>query len=73
MRYAQVDMNNMLASLEQGAGGENKLQGEDTRETIHFYPVEGGGVLLSKTPLEEDQQPDTIIDSSEPTPTPKIT
>ncbi len=71
MRDAQVDMNTMLAAFEQRAGEENPLQGKDTQETIHAYPVEGGYVLLSRTPLEEDQQPETVSDSKPPQPAPK--
>ncbi len=47
---------------------------DDTIETIHVYPVEGGGILFTKTPVEEDEP--VIIDNQEaekkntPPPTP---
>src|SRR5258708_8675576 len=65
------DIQHMLAALNaEGAGDETPLPDEETQATIHVYPVEGGGILFTKTPLEEDQQPHTIIDSDVPlTPT----
>jgi len=37
---------------------------EQEQETIHVYPVEGGGILFSKVPL--DQEEPATIDSQEP-------
>src|SRR5258708_26157208 len=61
------DIQHMLTALNaEGAGDETPLPDEETQATIHVYPVEGGGILFTKTPLEEDQQPHTIIDSDVP-------
>src|SRR5258708_28092885 len=61
------DIQHMLTALNaEGAGDETPLPDEETQATIHVYPVEGGGIIFTKTPLEEDQQPHTIIDSDVP-------
>ena len=65
--YAK-DIHRMLASLnEPGDGQEDQtLPEEEAVQEIHVYPVEGGGILLTKEPLEDDP-PATIIDSEPPT------
>ena len=42
-----------------GEAGEDTEPGQETLETIHVYPVEGGGILLTRTPIEEDEDLDT--------------
>ena len=39
--------------------GEDTEPGDEALETIHVYPVEGGGILFTRTPIEEDQGLDT--------------
>ncbi len=42
-----------------GDAGKDTEPDEETLETIHVYPVEGGGILLTRTPIEEDEDLDT--------------
>ena len=62
-QYAK-DINYILASL---SGGEDEdappLPGEENLDTIHVYPVEGGGLLLTRTPLDEEEAAAPVIDS----------
>src|SRR5216683_7709088 len=61
-QYAQ-EIKHILASLnEPENGNEHPLPDEETLETIHVYPVEGGGVLFTKEPIEPDE---TIIESQQ--------
>src|SRR5712692_1357847 len=71
-QYAK-DMNHILAALNTPESDSDNTTAplpndEETENIIHAYPVEGGGLLFTQTPLEEDQQPQPIIDSQEPTP-----
>jgi len=45
-----------------GNGGEdtNTFADEEEKETIHVYPVEGGGILLTRTPIADDDDLDTV-------------
>ncbi|MDQ2902618.1 MAG: baseplate J/gp47 family protein [Chloroflexota bacterium] len=61
------DMPRMLAArYAQGYEGEEEAE---EQETIHVYPVEGGGLLFTRTPLEEgdgqeqEEDQETTIDS----------
>jgi hypothetical protein len=62
-QYAK-EINRILASLN---GGEDEdappLPEEEDLDTIHVYPVEGGGILLTRTPLEEEEDSVPVIDS----------
>jgi len=49
-----------------GGGDGNTFTDEEERETIHVYPVEGGGILLTRTPIEEDDELDTTPLSPQP-------
>lgn len=61
-QYAK-DIHHILASLnEQGDADVPPLPEEEELETIHVYPVEGGGILLTRTPLE-DEEDVPVIDS----------
>src|SRR5260370_26325249 len=40
-----------------GTGGKDDEPDREERETIHVYPVAGGGVLFTRTPIEEDKEP----------------
>ncbi len=41
-----------------GTGGKDDEQDDrEEREIIHVYPVAGGGVLFTRTPIEEDTEP----------------
>ena len=42
-----------------GDAGENTEPDDEALETIHVYPVEGGGILFTRTPIEEDEDLDT--------------
>jgi len=42
-----------------GDAGKDTEPDEEMLETIHVYPVEGGGILFTRTPLEEDEDLDT--------------
>jgi len=43
-----------------GTGEDSNTEPDrETLETIHVYPVEGGGILFTRTPLEEDEDLDT--------------
>src|SRR5712692_9396959 len=60
----QKNANDILAALRQEQEDTTNHQpDQDEQNIIHVYPVEGGGVLFSKVPL--DTQP-TIIESKEP-------
>jgi Baseplate J-like protein len=58
----QANIQKVLTVMQSGGdGGEdtNTSTDEEERETIHVYPVEGGGILLTRTPIEEDEDLDT--------------
>src|SRR5712692_6750203 len=64
----QTNIQEVLTVMHTGGdGGEdaNTFTDEEERETIHVYPVEGGGILLTRTPIEEE---DDELDTS-PLPT----
>ncbi len=39
-----------------GSGDTNIDTDEEERETIHVYPVEGGGILFTRTPIEPEEE-----------------
>src|SRR5260370_37949638 len=62
-QYAK-EIKHFLAALnEQGDEDDTALPDEEELETIHVYPVEGGGILFTRTPLEPDESAPPIIDS----------
>jgi hypothetical protein len=64
-QYAK-EITYILASLnEQGDEDDASLPDEEELETIHVYPVEGGGILFTRTPLEDEQEAAPIIIDSE--------
>src|SRR5690242_4396800 len=66
--YAK-EINRILASLNGPEVEENPpLPEEEDLDTIHVYPVEGGGILLTRTPLE-DEEAAPVIDSQPDQPT----
>ena len=67
-QYAR-EINRILASLhEQGDEDATPLPEEEDLDTIHVYPVEGGGLLLTRTPLEEQDAAASPVVDSQPTP-----
>ncbi|MGH2493245.1 MAG: baseplate J/gp47 family protein [Ktedonobacteraceae bacterium] len=55
-QYAK-EIKHILATLnEQGDEQDQTLPDEEELDTIHVYPVEGGGILLTRTPLAEDDE-----------------
>ena len=42
-----------------GSGDTSTGTDEEERETIHVYPVEGGGILFTRTPIVKDDDLDT--------------
>jgi hypothetical protein len=67
-QYAK-EIKHILATLnEQGGEDAMPLPEEEELDTIHVYPVEGGGLLLTRTPLEEDPAA-PVIDSQDDQPT----
>ena len=54
-QYAK-DIHRILASLNgQEDEQDQSLPEEEEVNTIHVYPVEGGGILLTRTPLEDEE------------------
>jgi len=71
-QYAQ-DMKQILAALQEGGAGDTQpqpLPDEEPVNTVYIYPTDKGGLLFTSTPIEEDQEPQTIIESGEPAPQP---
>jgi Baseplate J-like protein len=67
-QYAK-EIKYILATLnEQGNEDATPLPEEEELDTIHVYPVEGGGLLLTRTPIEEDLAA-PVIDSQPDQPT----
>lgn len=58
------ELEQILAALHAPEGEQEQAlpEEEEPSNTIHVYPVEGGGVLFSSVPLEQDE-PDTTIDN----------
>lgn len=75
-QYAK-DLPAILATLQENdntAANTNTEEEKGKIEEIHVYPVEGGGILLTKTPIDQDAPQETIVDSQErdtETPPPK--
>lgn len=62
-QYAK-EINRILASLNgQEDEDATPLPEEEELDTIHVYPVEGGGILLTRTPLDEEEPVAPVIDS----------
>jgi hypothetical protein len=69
-QYAK-EIKHILATLnEQGGEDATPLPEEEELDTIHVYPVEGGGLLLTRTSLEEEPAA-SVIDSQGDQPTPR--
>ncbi len=67
-QYAK-EIRHILATLnEQGNEDATPLPEEEELDTIHIYPVEGGGLLLTRIPIEEDPAA-PVIDSQPDQPT----
>jgi Baseplate J-like protein len=67
-QYAK-EINHILATLNEQRDEDNALPDEEELDTIHVYPVEGGGILLTRTPLEPDEAAPPVIDSQDDHPT----
>jgi hypothetical protein len=64
-QYAK-EIKHLLATLnERGDESDQPLPDEEELDTIHVYPVEGGGVLFTRTPLEPDEAAPLVIDSQD--------
>jgi Baseplate J-like protein len=69
MSYYAKEIKSILATLnEHGDEGDTPLPDEEELDTIHVYPVEGGGLLLTRTPIE-DEPAVPVIDSQDNRPT----
>src|SRR5258708_5038605 len=64
-QYAK-EIKHILATLsEQGDESDQPLPHEEELDTIHVYPVEAGGILFIRTPLEPEEAAPPIIDSQD--------
>jgi Baseplate J-like protein len=64
-QYAK-EITHILATLnEQGDEQDHALPNEEELDTIHVYPVEGGGMLFTRTPLEPEEAAPPVIDSQD--------
>ena len=66
-QYAK-EINRILASLsgEEDGNATPLPEEEEDLDTIHVYPVEGGGLLLTRTPLDEEEEPAAPVIESQP-------
>ena len=64
-QYAK-EIKHILATLsEQGDEDDAPLPDEEKLDTIHVYPVEGGGILFTRTPLEDEQEATPLVIDSQ--------
>jgi hypothetical protein len=64
-QYAK-EIKHILATLnEPGDESNQPLPDEEELDTIHVYPVEGGGILFTRTPIEPDEAAPLVIDSQD--------
>src|SRR5260370_37492457 len=64
-QYAK-EIKHILATLnETGDEYDQPLPDEEELDTIHVYPVEGGGILFTRTPLEPEEGAPPIIDNQD--------
>lgn len=60
-QYAR-EIRHILATLnEHGGEDDTSLPDEEELDTIHVYPVEDGGILFTRTPLEDNEAAPPII------------
>jgi hypothetical protein len=72
-QYAK-EIKYILATLnEHGNEHATPLPEEEELDTIHVYPVEGGGILLTRTPIEDEEPAAPVIDSQGDQPTTRAT
>lgn len=67
-RYIEA-LPDILATLhgqqdEQGNQSQQAGQGMEEPETIHVYPITGGGILLSRIPIEQERPTSSIVEST---------
>ncbi len=60
-QYAK-EIKHILAALHEQ---DTPLPDEEELDTIHVYPVEGGGILFTRTPLEPEETAAPVIDSQD--------
>jgi hypothetical protein len=70
-RQTTVNGHHLLATLLHEAQDEGQApveQREPEPETIHVYPVEGGGLLFSRVPLSSEEEPPVapLVDGDQP-------
>lgn len=59
----------ILAETEQERERDDKQPDQDEQEpekVVYIYPLEGGGVVFTETPIEEDESAPRIVESGEP-------
>lgn len=69
---SQQERTNFLYTVGGGGQEEDNQQPANNgqEDVVHVYPVEGGGLFFTKSPIEEES---TIIDSQQPQDTPPTT
>ncbi len=67
-RYVE-NIPHILATLQGQTNGDQSQQDQPVgeTETIHIYPVAGGGIFLTKNPIEKESQEPPIVESDTPT------